>query len=167
MLKQIIEPAIANLLQSEVLLSDLDPMVYSNKSAAPYYSSVGGHLRHVFDIYQCILNGIDSKLVDLTDRKRGVLAEESQTEGLKYLKKLISGLESISSLNPEISIVLKDNLGQGMVDVPSTLGGGLCQANSHAIHHYACIGYLLHIFGVQLPNKRFGYNPTTPMNKTI
>ncbi len=75
MLKQIIEPAIANLQQSEILLTDLDSIVGVNESAAPYGSSVGGHLRHVFDVYQCILDGIGSKLVDLIQSDPMYLAQ--------------------------------------------------------------------------------------------
>ena len=167
MLRQIIQPTIKNLKLAEIPIKDLDANVYANKTSAPYYSSIGGHLRHIFDIFQCILNGLESKTIDLTDRKRGTIAEEDPLEGLKYLNNLIRRLESISSLDPGIIVTIKDNLGQGMVDVPATLGGGLCQAHSHAIHHFACIGYLLHIYGIQLPNKVFGYNPTTPINQPV
>ncbi len=167
MLKQITEPTIANLRQAEVLFTDLKPELYSSKSAAPYYSSIGGHLRHVLDVFQCVFNGLDSKNIDLTARKRGTTVEKDPAEGQKYLNQIISGLEGISDLNPGIAVTLKDDLGMGIVDIPTTLGGGLNQAHSHAIHHFACIGYLLHIHGTKLPNKTFGYNPTTPENPTV
>lgn len=167
MLKQIIDPAIANLKQAKVLFTDLTPELYKSKSAAPYYSSIGEHMRHILDIFQCIFNGLDSKIVDLTDRKRGTIVEKDPVEGLKYLNKVISELEGISDLDPGIAVTIKDNLGMGMVEIPTTLGGGVNQAHSHAIHHFACIGYLLHIHGAQLPNRVFGYNPTTPINQII
>ena len=167
MLKQIVEPAIANLKQAEVIFTDLTPDLYTSKSAGPYYSSIGGHLRHILDIFQCIFNGLDSKIIDLTDRKRGTIVEKNPVEGLKYLKKVISELEGISDLDPGIAVTIKDDLGLGMVEFPTTLGGGLNQAHSHAIHHFACIGYLLHFHGTKLPNKVFGYNPTTPENQTV
>ncbi len=166
MLNKIVEPAVVNLKQAEILFTDLSPDVYSNTTAGPYYSSIGGHLRHIFDVFQCVLDGIDSKNVDLTNRMRGTIAESDPVEGLKYMNKIISGLESLSDINPEVEIVINDDLGLGMVDVKTTLGGGLCQAHSHAIHHFACIGYLLHIHGADLPNEVFGYNPTTPTTST-
>ena len=55
-----------------------------------------------------------------------------------------------------------DDLGQGQVTVEYTLGSALCQAHSHAIHHFACIGYVLEQLEVNIPDSRFGYNPTTP-----
>ncbi len=167
MLKQIVEPAIANLKHAVVLFIDLTPDVYASKTAAPYYSSIGGHLRHILDVFQCVFNGIDSKTVDLTKRKRGTIVEKDPAEGLKYLRKIISQLERISGFDPGIDVTIRDDLGMGMVGIPTTLGGGLCQAHSHAIHHFACIGYLLHIHGHQLPSKGFGYNPTTPENPTV
>ena len=58
-----------------------------------------------------------------------------------------------------------DDLGGGRVSTPYTLGAALCQAHSHAIHHYACIGYLLHLQGVAIPEQGFGLNPTTPLTQ--
>ncbi|WP_106794018.1 hypothetical protein [Aquimarina sp. Aq78] len=167
MLKQIVQPTIINLKQAEEIFAELPPAIYSSTSAAPYYSSIGGHLRHILDIFKCIVNGIDSRIIDLTKRKRGTIVEQNPVEGQRYLRKIISDLECISGLDPSIAIIIKDDLGMGMVEIPTTLGGGLNQAHSHAIHHFACIGYILHIHGTILPNKVFGYNPTTPENQSI
>ena len=38
----------------------------------------------------------------------------------------------------------------------------LAQANSHTIHHYAIINYILDRLHIEMKDDSFGYNPTTP-----
>lgn len=167
MLNSIIQPAIANLEQAKELCTELTLEVYADKTAPPYFSSIGSHLRHILDVYQCVINACATQIADLTDRKRGTKAETDPVSGLSYLNEIIVKLGTLEHLDPCLKITIKDDLGQGMVALPSTIAAALNQAHSHAIHHYACIGYLLHIQGAQLPNKIFGYNPTTPKNELV
>jgi len=62
-------------------------------------------------------------------------------------------------------IHVTDNLGQGKITVSYTLESILAHANSHAVHHYATIGYILENLGKEIKIPGFGYNPTTPVNK--
>ena len=166
MTKDITEAAILNLERAERLIRLLDGRSYSNASTGPYYSGIGGHLRHILDIFACVINGVESRVVDLTDRKRGTDAETNPEVGLKYLDSVIRGLSALNGIDHSTPVTLVDDLGLGRVETPSTLGAGLCQAHSHAIHHFACIGYLLHLQGIALPDGRFGFNPTTPAPDT-
>ena len=159
---EIVDTAIRNLKRAELLIRRLDQDSYSNSETGPYYSSIGGHLRHVLDVFACISRGVDSRTVDLTDRHRGTSAETDPEAGLDYLNSVIRDLSGLEQLDPSTSVTMVDDLGFGNTEIPSTLGAALCQAHSHAIHHFACIGYLLHLQGIELPDKRFGYNPTTP-----
>ena len=68
----------------------------------------------------------------------------------------------METLSPETIIEVSDDLGQGIVISPYTLAAALCQAHSHSIHHFACIGYMLESLGEKTTDPRFGYNPTTP-----
>ena len=162
----IVDTTIPNLKRAERLIQLLDQRSYSNSTIGPYYSSIGGHLRHVLDIFACIIRGVDSRRIDLTDRKRGTNAEMDPEDGLKYLNSVIQELSGLKGIDPSTPVTVIDDLGYGRMEVPSTLGAGLCQAHSHAIHHFACIGYLLHLQGLELPDNRFGYNPTTPPSAT-
>ncbi len=162
----IIDPAIRNLERIEHLIRLLDKHSYSNSNTGPYYSSIGGHLRHVLDIFACIIRGVDSGIVDLTDRRRGTRVETDPDAALDYLGSVIQDLAGLKETDPSTPVTIIDDLGSGKIKIPSTLGSGLCQAHSHAIHHFACIGYLLHLQGFELPDKGFGYNPTTPSKAT-
>ena len=53
-------PAIAqNLNRGINLLNSINDQQYANNSTAPYYSSIGIHMRHILDVFQCVFKGIE------------------------------------------------------------------------------------------------------------
>ncbi len=163
-----IETIIKNLEKGRYLLENISDDKYNDKSLAPYHSSIGGHMRHVLDVFSCIFKGIVSdNCIDLTQRERNAKAENFTVYGLNYMDTIIYELKKIktSALKDEISLI--DNLGDGCCCVKTTLEGVLVQAHSHAIHHFATIGYMLHALNIQLPIDSFGINPTTPKTQKV
>jgi len=63
-------------------------------------------------------------------------------------------------------VKVTDDLGLGIITANYTLGGILIQAHSHAIHHFASVGYVISQLGIDFPDNDFGFNPTTPRTKT-
>ncbi len=158
---------ILNLKRGVHLLENINDLQYSDKSIAPYYSSIGGHMRHILDVFDCIFDGLESGKVDLTARKRNELAETKIAFGLAYFEKTISKLQEIKSQNFNTIVEVSDDLGLGNVTVNYTLASALIQAHSHAIHHFASIGYIISQLNIALPDADFGYNPTTPKNQEL
>jgi len=95
------------------------------------------------------------------------LAEIKVNMGLNYFDQIISKLSCLETENLDIIVEVKDDLGQGMVTANYTLAAALIQAHSHAIHHFASIGYIIAQTGLNLPDGDFGYNPTTPRGDMI
>lgn len=157
-----IEAIDKNLQRGIKLLNSINDEEYSDKSVAPYYSSIGTHMRHVLDVFSCIFNGLETGNVDFSDRKRNVLAEEKTSEGLIYFEKVLESLYSLSSVDFNQIIYVTDDLGTGRVTAKYTIGSALIQAHSHAIHHFASVGFIINQLGIELPDADFGYNPTTP-----
>jgi len=162
-----IQAIIFNLQRGVKLISAIDDAQYSDSSIPPYYSSIGIHMRHILDVFDCIFNGLETKKVNLTARKRNELAEKKVAFGLQYFDQVIEKLESLQSTNLDVKVEVKDDLGLGMVTANYTLASALIQAHSHAIHHFASIGYVISQLGIQLPDSDFGYNPTTPRDKIV
>ena len=160
-----IDAIIQNLQRGVNLLNAIDDEVYSDRSVAPYYSSIGGHMRHILDIFDCAFEGIDSRKIDLSKRKRNSFAEEKVVFGLQYFYTIIERLEALKGEDLNFMVEVKDDLGMGVIKAPYTMASLLIQAHSHAIHHFASLGYVISQLGVELPDKDFGYNPTTPKNK--
>ena len=151
-----------NLKRGVRLLNSITDIEYSDTSMEPYHSSIGGHMRHILDVFDCIFCGLESKQVDLAARKRNELAEQKTAFGLAYFEKTLEQLETLKGVDLNQLIEVTDDLGLGTITTNYTLASALIQAHSHAIHHFASIGYIIAKLGIELPDADFGYNPTTP-----
>lgn len=153
---------IQNLDRGVNLLNSINNDQYANNSTAPYYSSIGIHMRHILDVFTCIFKGMDSGQIDLTARDRNELAETKVDVGLAYFDQVKRQLLDLEKEDLDKIIEVKDDLGMGMITANYTIAAALIQAHSHAIHHFASIGYIISQIGISLPDGDFGYNPTTP-----
>jgi len=151
-----------NLKRGVGLLNAISDAQYSNISVRPYHSSIGIHMRHVLDMFDCVFCGLDSKCINLVERKRNILAEQETAMGLAYFDEIINKLRNLENADFDQVVEVSDDLGLGMVTTKYTLASILTQAHSHAIHHFASIGYIISQLGIELPDADFGYNPTTP-----
>ena len=162
-----IHAIVQNLERGISLLNAISDNQYSNTSIAPYYSSIGSHMRHILDVFDCIFDGLPDKKVDLIARKRNLIIELKTDEGIRYFNEIISKLKKLNPNDFSNIIEVSDDLGNGIVVANYTIASVLIQAHSHAIHHFASIGYIISQLGIELPDADFGFNPTTPKVKTI
>ncbi len=160
----IIKSTLNTLQKSQNLLNSLNDDMLSNTSVSPYHSSIGSHLRHILDFYDCILN-IKEGCVDLTARKRDTQIETCCISAKNYLDNVMTKLTAFeNNLNETVNVI--DDLGMGKTEIVYTQAALLAQANSHTIHHYAIINYILDSLGIKMEDANFGYNPTTPKKET-
>ncbi|WP_299122246.1 DinB family protein [uncultured Tenacibaculum sp.] len=151
-----------NLQRGVKLLNSITDEQYSDKNVPPYYSSIGANMRHILDVFACIFSGLDTNCVDFSNRERNQLAEEKTAAGIEYFNSVICQLHSLNPDDFNKIISVTDDLGTGKVTTNYTLASALAQAHSHAIHHFASIGFIINQLDIELPDPDFGYNPTTP-----
>lgn len=165
-MNQVIISSIHETLEKAVALIDaIDVETYKNDSVGPYYSSIGSHIRHTLDFFDCIIDGIDSNTIDLTARKRDETISIDKEVAKQHISQIKHRVLSYKDVNTDYLLHVTDHLGKGKVTVDYTLESILAHANSHAIHHYATIGYILNTLGIEVHVPGFGYNPTTPVQK--
>ena len=157
----IIQSTLKTLQKSQALLDHLSNDQLCDASVPPYHSSIGTHIRHILDFYDCIFNVNSENRVDLTARSRNKAVEADCECAQDYLN-LIIGRLSASSFDMNDTVLVMDDLGMGKIEIPYTYGSLLAQANSHTIHHYAIINYIFDSLGIVITDSDFGYNPTTP-----
>lgn len=150
-----------NLKRGMQLLNTISDEQYSNCEIPPYYSSIGKNIRHILDVFNCIFDGLESGMIDLSKRQRNPLAEEKIAFGLIYFTEIIEKVRTLKTEDFDKIVKVTDDLGTGKRVIKYTLEGILSQANSHVIHHFANIGFIAYQLGIELPNADFGYNPTT------
>ena len=157
----IIKSTLNSLSKSQILLSKLSNEQLGNVSIPPYFSSVGSHIRHILDFYDCIFNEIGNE-IDLTARNRNIDVEKCCDTALCYLNTITKKVNELEEIDINKGVIVIDDLGMGKTKINYTFSALLAQANSHTIHHYAIINYILDSMNVELEDETFGYNPTTP-----
>jgi len=158
----IVQSSIQTLDKSKLLLKNLSDEELSDHSISPYYSCIGSHLRHILDFYDCILDGITQNSINLIERKRDERMHCDSDYAYLNVERIVKALQNIEKIDLSDTYMVKDDLGLGQVEIKYTLGAILAQANSHAIHHYAIISYILDRLEIPMKDVSFGYNPTTP-----
>ena len=123
-------------------------------------------MRHILDVFDCIFEGLPNKGINLINRKRNNLAENFTKNGIYYFDEIITKLKSLKEADFDKIVEVTDDLGLRTITANYTLGGILMQAHSHAIHHFASVGYLISQLGIELTDNDFGFNPATPRTKT-
>lgn len=151
-----------NLNKGVKLLELISNEQYSDDTIPPYFSSIGCHIRHILDVFSCVFKGLENKSINLTERERNKEAEEKRLIGINYFHEIIDKLNLLKEEDLDTEIQVSDDLGSGLETATYSLKAVLMQAQSHTIHHYATIGFLIHHLGIDLPYSDFGYNPTTP-----
>ena len=164
-MNHIIVSTLKTLNKTKQIITLLNDELLCNSTIPPYRSSIGSHIRHILDFYDCILDRKSELHIDLTLRKRNVLVETKCTEALKYYEIITDRLNK-TDFNFDKEIYVIDDLGNGKIKIKYTIGALFAQANSHTIHHYAIINYIMNGLEVEIKDASFGYNPTTP-NKIL
>src|SRR5947199_4753853 len=68
------------------------------------YASIGTHLRHILEFYECFLDGVDSGHIDYDARKRDQSIERSRTAAAVRIYSLIERLKNAPALRGDATI---------------------------------------------------------------
>lgn len=162
-MRKLIDSSVSTLSKSKLILSELSDEQLCRSDVHPYSASVGSHIRHILDFYSCIFKGLEEGEVDLTARKRDKKVEQNCSVAMVTVENTIKRLNGLIDQQADKQLKVYDDLGKGKICIDYTLGALLAQANSHTIHHYAIISYLMQKIGASVNDASFGYNPTTPI----
>ncbi|MCI0352761.1 MAG: DinB family protein [Acidobacteriales bacterium] len=151
------------LLQGKTLLAEVDPELYAVRAGEPFGASIGQHYRHVLDHFLCLLEGMNSDVIDYDHRSRNRQLETDIEEARRLTDELIEVFKSFAphTWNWACSVAYTVGYGvEGPSIIPSTLGRELAFCVSHSVHHYAIIRLLCAHLRVQVPAE-FGVAPST------
>lgn len=165
MRREIVSVINRNLGNAIALIDNVTEETYKNESVGPYYSSIGSHIRHSLDFFDCIIDGLQTNNIDLTARNRDEIISTNPEMARAKIYDIQQKLISFIGVNTDYLLHVTDNLGEGKQTIMYTLESILAQANTHATHHYAIISYMLHTLNVDVEIDGFGYNPSTPIPK--
>lgn len=134
--------------------------------AAPLHgiaASVGAHLRHCLDAFDCLLAGLESGAVDYDQRARDARTETDPLRALERIEALRAELLERVAAQPDRPLRVRadePDLPPGAGFVRSALARELRALASHMVHHHALVAVVLRVRGECVP-AQFGVAPST------
>jgi uncharacterized damage-inducible protein DinB len=156
------EPNIKLLSQGVDLLVAVEDETFARRSPLAPDGSIGKHLRHCLDFYDCFLRGLPAGRVDYTHRERDEEVETVRSVALQRLKETVRRLQALET-GTHRTILVREEAAPGGGEggwSGSTVQRELQFLLSHTVHHYALVGILLRSFGLAL-DEDFGLAPST------
>jgi hypothetical protein len=161
--RDLIEAVIETLRQGESLVEGISDELYSRKVPAAFNASIGGHYRHCLDHFRLLSDAAAAGDLNYDQRERGTAVEHDRSAALEATRELC---ESYKRLDPalllrSLEVTCKTSSSTcGSQAAPSTVGREIMYCTAHAVHHYALIGVMGGIMGLQMP-AGFGVAPST------
>ncbi len=146
------------------LLERLDDAQFSQPNGVLALSSVGSHLRHCLDFYQCFLAGLAKGRINYDQRGRDERVEKSRRFAATKIKTLIESLGRLPAIVERRAVEVLLEGSAEPTDVAewsdSSVKRELQFLLSHTIHHYSLIAVSLRAQGFE-PGASFGIAPST------
>lgn len=117
------------------LCKSLNHEQYTYKSTWLNGASIAEHLRHSFEFYACLINGIESRVINYENRQRNKEIESDITYAVEQMNALKKQLEMFD-LAEAVKVESKDTL---TPQINSSFERELLYCLDHAIHHQALI----------------------------
>ena len=148
---QLIQGCLNGVRQCEQLLAVVPPAVFIEVSNGN--SSIGAHLRHILDRFQCFFTGIQQGGINYDDRKRDKSIEtniEAASFALSSIQRRFSAVELAEYSGKNIQVSESVYHEGEAVTLISTIDRELMGLISHSTHHLAIIGLITKSLGYQM-----------------
>lgn len=125
-------------------------------------SSIGAHVRHIVDRYQCFFNGLGAGCIDYDDRKRGTSVETDVRAAAGALAETRGRFEVLDpgACGADISVRELVHYNGEPTVAASTLDRELMSLITHSIHHLAIIALIARSTSFPVP-PNLGKAPST------
>lgn len=151
-----------NLSEIRSLLTCIEQTHYTKPLDFLSSATIGQHVRHILEFYQCLLDGEKTGTVNYDSRKRNLQLE---TDTLFAQQQLDEIVKLLNQLPLTTSVCLEGNYTHEKNEisiVETTFGRELAYCLEHSIHHQALIKIGLKELKLeQLISENFGVAPAT------
>jgi len=123
--------------QLSASLQQLRPDQYTQPCVHLFNATIGQHVRHIIELFQCLENGYEAGTVNYEKRKRDVVIESDMDTAINLLHHIQSGID-----RPNKSLTLETCYDEGsadMISIESNYHREVAYNLEHTIHHMALI----------------------------
>lgn len=136
------------------LLQQVSDADYSKKIERLSNSTIGQHVRHSIEMYQCIINSCNEEEVNYSKRKRDIVIETSSNYAAQCLQAIVQQIQ-----NTDRIVYVKNN--DDDIAALSSYNREIAYCNEHLIHHLALIKVALQETNSYNIPSTFGVAPST------
>jgi hypothetical protein len=122
-----------------VVTRQLEPTEFVRPSQALSQATIGQHIRHTLEFFQCLERGLPSGVVNYDERAHSELLQENRDFALLAMEKIASFLRSQDKNIPLSLHVGYERDSDETQTVPSNYYRELSYNIEHAVHHMALI----------------------------
>jgi hypothetical protein len=145
-----------NLSENIELLRQLTNDEFTQKNPELSNATIGEHMRHIIELFGCLLENYDYGLINYDDRKRDILLQTDKDEAITIIEKYLLELDK-----PNKPLSLTHNCFSPIELLQTNYFRELIYNLEHSIHHQALIKVALHSFPhIKIPSS-FGVAPST------
>ena len=145
-----------NLSENIELLRQLTNEEFMQKNPELSNATIGEHMRHIIELFGCLLENYDYGLINYDDRKRDLLLQTDKNEAIAIIEKYLLELDK-----PNKPLSLTHNCFSPIELLHTNYFRELIYNLEHSIHHQALIKVALHSLPhIKIPNS-FGVAPST------
>jgi hypothetical protein len=146
-------------LQLEQVILQLSDDEYSKPCRTLFKNTIGQHVRHIIELYQCLEQGYDGDVVNYEKRKRDTRIEEDKSFAQSLLHEIFHKLD-----RPDKALTLEasyDDLSTSPIKIDTNYFREIAYNLEHTIHHMALIRVGINeVTNLQLPDT-FGVASST------
>lgn len=152
----LIENIKKNFSENIELLRQLTNDEFAQKNPELSNATIGEHVRHIIELFGCLLENYDYGLINYDDRKRDLLLQTDKNKAITILEKYLLELDK-----PNKELSLAYNCFSTIELLQTNYFRELIYNLEHSIHHQALIKVALHnLPHIKIPNS-FGVASST------
>jgi hypothetical protein len=139
-------------IQLNGLLAEISDADYIQSSDVLFRSTIGQHVRHIIELFQCLENGYEKGIVNYEKRQRDYCIETDRSLASRLLFEIVG---NINARNRDIILEAEDyGEGNERIQIPSNYYRELAYNLEHTIHHMALIrAGLRELSSIRLPEE--------------
>ncbi len=160
--KYIITPVLDQLAKT---LTRLTIEEYTQESILLNGSSIGGHTRHVIELFQCLLNGYKTGVINYEHRKRDAEIERNNLFAANLLQYITTQVQ-LSNKNLLLEGTFSENE-TSETAVQTNYYREIIYNLEHAIHHMALIRVAINEVSNIEVSENFGVAPSTTLYRKL
>lgn len=124
------------LLEIQNTIFQLKPEDYALNINLLKGNSIGKHVRHILDLFECLIHSSENGILSYDSRKR---CPETESDKEFVLEKIQIIIDKLDNLNLNQKIILQQNLSNSICEINSTIERELLYNIEHCVHHLAII----------------------------